>query len=114
MTPAPGAKSLVVIESSADGAAGSGSAPLRLGAMTTGPRSLWFVRHGQSEGNVIRDEAEHRNADHYELGMRDADVPLSDLGRAQAEAFGRWLAEQPAQAYPDAVLVSPYHRAGQT
>jgi probable phosphoglycerate mutase len=82
--------------------------------MTTGPGSLWFVRHGQSEGNVIRDDAEQRRAERYELGMRDADVPLSDLGRNQAEALGRWLAEQPAEAHPDAVLVSPYHRAGQT
>jgi probable phosphoglycerate mutase len=99
-----------VIESSE----GRNGERLVLGALTTGPRSLWFVRHGQSEGNVIRDEAEHRNADHYELGMRDADVPLSDLGRRQAEAFGRWLAEQPPETHPDAVLVSPYHRAGET
>src|SRR3954449_12913396 len=82
--------------------------------MTNGPRSIWFVRHGQSEGNVIRDDAEQRRAERYELGMRDADVPLSDLGRGQAEALGRWLAEQPAEAHPDAVLVSPYHRAGET
>src|SRR3954453_19477515 len=92
----------------------SRSSDLVLGAMTTGPRSMWFVRHGQSEGNVIRDDAEQRRAERYELGMRDADVPLSDLGRGQAEALGRWLAEQPAEAHPDAVLVSPYHRAGQT
>ena len=88
--------------------------PLALGALATGPRSLWFVRHGQSEGNVIRDDAERRHAEHFELGMRDADVPLSDLGRRQASALGRWLAEQPAEVLPDAVLVSPYRRATQT
>src|SRR3954471_14036762 len=82
--------------------------------MTNGPRSIWFVRHGQSEGNVIRDDAEQRSAERYELGMRDADVSLSDLGRRQAEAFGRWLAEQPPEAHPDAVLVSPYQRATET
>jgi 2,3-bisphosphoglycerate-dependent phosphoglycerate mutase len=87
---------------------------LVLGALTTGPRSLWFVRHGQSEGNVIRDDAEQRSAERYELGIRDADVPLSDLGRRQAEAFGGWLAEQPPDVHPDAVLVSPYRRATET
>jgi broad specificity phosphatase PhoE len=87
---------------------------LVLGALTTGPRSLWFVRHGQSEGNVIRDDAEQRSAERYELGTRDADVPLSDLGRRQAEAFGRWLSEQSPEVHPDAVLVSPYRRAAET
>jgi broad specificity phosphatase PhoE len=92
----------------------SGSPRLVLGALATGPRSLWFARHGQSEGNVIRDDAERRHAERYELGMRDADVPLSDLGRRQATALGRWMAEQPADVLPDAVLVSPYLRAAQT
>jgi len=40
------------------------------------------------------------------------DVPLSELGRRQAEAFGRWLAGQPAR--PDVVIASPYVRAAQT
>src|SRR3954471_7505170 len=92
----------------------SRSSDLVLGALTTGPRSVWFVRHGQSEGNVIRDDAERRSAERYELGVRDADVPLSDLGRQQATALGRWLGEQPPHALPDAVLVSPYLRAVQT
>jgi probable phosphoglycerate mutase len=100
-----------VIDSSASP---DGVRPLVLAAASTGPRSLWFVRHGQSEGNVIRDDAEHRRAERYDLGWRDADVPLSDLGRRQAEAFGRWLAEQPDDVKPDAVLVSPYRRAGET
>jgi 2,3-bisphosphoglycerate-dependent phosphoglycerate mutase len=99
-----------VIESSAE----QDSERLVLGALTTGPRSLWFARHGQSEGNVIRDEAEQRHEERYELATRDADVPLSDLGRRQASALGRWMAEQPAHLLPDAVLVSPYLRAEET
>jgi broad specificity phosphatase PhoE len=99
-----------VIESS-DGRIGE---RLVLGALASGPRSLWFVRHGQSEGNVIRDDAERRHAELYELGMRDADVPLSALGRRQASALGRWMAEQPATLLPEAVLVSPYRRAAET
>ncbi len=98
-----------------DGAAGVADAPrITLAAWRDGPDALWLIRHGQSEGNVVRDEAERREAQRYELGSRDADVPLSDLGRQQAQAFGRWLAEQPHEVQPDVVLVSPYLRAAQT
>jgi broad specificity phosphatase PhoE len=97
------------------GGAGVADAPrIVLAARRDGPAALWLIRHGQSEGNVIRDEAEQRHAQEYVLGSRDADVPLSDLGREQAEAFGRWLAEQPRELHPDVVLVSPYLRAAQT
>ena len=87
---------------------------IALAAWRDGPQALWLIRHGQSEGNVIRDEAERRDAQEYVLGTRDADVPLSDLGREQADAFGRWLGEQPPDQQPDVVLVSPYLRAVQT
>ena len=97
------------------GAAGVADAPrIALAAWREGPRALWLIRHGQSEGNVIRDEAERRHAEHYDLTTRDADVPLSDLGSRQAEAFGRWLRDQPGDVQPDVVLVSPYLRAAQT
>src|SRR4051794_3016311 len=46
--------------------------------------------------------------------MRDADVPLSDTGRQQAAALGRWLAERRGGPYPDAVISSPYRRAAET
>jgi 2,3-bisphosphoglycerate-dependent phosphoglycerate mutase len=102
-----------VIQSSV-GPGGNGTGRLALAAWGSGPQSLWLIRHGQSEGNVIRDEAERRDAPDYVLDCRDADVPLSDLGRRQAEAFGRWLADQPAEQQPQAVLVSPYRRAAET
>jgi len=79
-----------------------------------GPRALWFVRHGQSEGNVLRDAAEADELDRVELPTRDADVPLSELGTQQAQAFGRWLAGSPASERPTVVLASPYLRALQT
>jgi len=79
-----------------------------------GPAALWFVRHGQSEGNVIRDRAEAQARERFEFATRDADVPLSDLGRDQAAAFGRWLADQPAERWPTAVITSPYLRTRQT
>jgi broad specificity phosphatase PhoE len=77
------------------------------------PSALWLVRHGQSEGNVIR-AAAARDADVLEIAARDMDVPLSALGRRQASAFGSWLRERPAAERPDVILSSPYDRATQT
>lgn len=78
------------------------------------PAQLIVVRHGQSAGNVARDEAHRTDADRIGLTVRDADVPLSDLGRDQAIALGRWFAERPEEHRPDVLLSSPYLRACQT
>jgi probable phosphoglycerate mutase len=48
------------------------------------------------------------------LTGRDADVELTDLGRAQAEAVGRWLAKLPDEEHPQVVITSPYLRARET
>lgn len=80
----------------------------------SGPRTLWLLRHGQSEGNVARDRAEASGLDAVDLAVRDADVELSDLGRRQAEAFGRWLGGRPDDEQPQVVVSSPYVRAQQT
>src|SRR4051794_20412929 len=79
-----------------------------------GPRSLWFVRHGQSEGNVLREAAEAEGREAVELPTRDSDIPLSELGRRQAAAVGTRLAELPPEQRPTALLVSPYLRTLQT
>ena len=76
------------------------------------PTQLWLVRHGQSEGNVARDRAHLHNAEVLDIAERDMDVPLSQLGRQQAQALGRWLAVQDER--PDVVIVSPYVRAVET
>lgn len=76
------------------------------------PSILWLVRHGQSAGNVARDTAMERGALRIDLDRRDVDVPLSDLGRQQAEALGRWFAA--AEERPEIVMTSPYVRAVQT
>jgi probable phosphoglycerate mutase len=82
--------------------------------MRSGPRAIWLVRHGESEGNVAR-EAAHRDRLHeIGLGTRDADVPLSARGEDQARAFGQWLAAQPEDRRPTVVLASPYVRAVRT
>lgn len=78
------------------------------------PDALWIVRHGQSAGNVARDEAEAIGAAVINLATRDMDVPLSELGERQAIALGQWFGEMPRDERPNALLVSPYVRAQQT
>jgi broad specificity phosphatase PhoE len=76
-----------------------------------GPQVLWLVRHGESMGNVADAHAQRAKAGRLELDVRDPDVPLSDTGRAQAEALGKWLAELPEDQRPTAALSSPFNRA---
>lgn len=78
------------------------------------PSRLWIVRHGQSAGNVARDAADAAGMSRIDIADRDMDVALSDLGRQQAAALGRWLASQPAQERPCTLMSSPYLRAIQT
>jgi broad specificity phosphatase PhoE len=80
----------------------------------TGPQKLWLVRHAESQGNVADQRAQEAGADTLELDIRDPDVELSDLGKRQAEALGKWLADQPRKEQPDTVLCSPYTRAAST
>ncbi len=82
--------------------------------MASWPEALILVRHGESSGNVARDEAESAGSEIIDIGLRDVDVPLSDLGRRQARALGHWLARQPDSERPTTVLSSPYLRAQQT
>jgi len=78
------------------------------------PRTVWIVRHGQSAGNVARDEAEAAGRPLIDIATRDMDTPLSPLGEQQAEALGRWFGEMPADERPTVVLSSPYVRAFET
>ncbi|MEU4688678.1 histidine phosphatase family protein [Actinoplanes sp. NPDC023714] len=71
---------------------------------------LAVVRHGLSTGNVTAQDAETGGAEIIDIPERDADVPLSDTGREQAEAVGRFLREH----RPDLAIVSPYLRTRQT
>jgi 2,3-bisphosphoglycerate-dependent phosphoglycerate mutase len=72
---------------------------------------LAVVRHGQSTGNVAASRAERDGSEVIDIPERDADVPLSDTGREQAHALGKFLREVER---PDVVVVSPYLRARQT
>lgn len=75
---------------------------------------LGVVRHGQSTGNVLAQEAEAGGLAEIAIPERDADVPLSDLGREQAEGVGRWLSRRPPDDRPQVAVVSPYLRTRQT
>ena len=78
------------------------------------PERLWIVRHGESAGNVARDEAHATGAIRIVLSGRDVDIPLSPRGEDQARALGRWFERGAAGARPDILLASPYRRAQQT
>lgn len=79
-----------------------------------GPSSLTLVRHAHSLGNHADAQAREAEAEELDLDFRDADVALSETGCSQADALGRWLAEQDATARPDVVISSPYLRAATT
>ncbi|GAC1315610.1 MAG: histidine phosphatase family protein [Chloroflexota bacterium] len=78
------------------------------------PQVLWIVRHGESAGNVAREQAYVAQQPFIDIDARDPDVVLSEVGEAQAAALGRWFAAMPAHDRPSAVLSSPYVRARQT
>lgn len=75
---------------------------------------LLLVRHGESEANRVAADAERTRALRIPLPARDADVPLSPLGREQASAVGRALAGLGRGDRPTAAWVSPYQRARET
>lgn len=72
---------------------------------------LVVVRHGQSVANVAFAEAEVSGGDAVDVGLRDADIVLSPLGRQQSSALGRaWR----KHVVPEVVCCSPYVRARET
>lgn len=73
----------------------------------TSPRLLYAVRHGQSTINAGVRPATLAEAD-------DMVIELTDLGKRQAVALGRWAAALPPEQLPEIVLCSPYRRAVQT
>jgi broad specificity phosphatase PhoE len=75
---------------------------------------LILVRHGQSLSNVAFPAADARGLLEAEVDGRDAEVPLTETGVAQAAAVGEWLASRPAEELPQVVITSPYLRARET
>lgn len=75
---------------------------------------LILVRHGQSEGNVAAEAAQRDGLERIDVPARDPDVTLSETGREQATAVGRWLAALAEDERPEVVWSSPYRRARET
>jgi broad specificity phosphatase PhoE len=82
-----------------------------VGDRVPGPSEILLVRHGESIGNLADARAHESGAGRLTLDVRDPDVPLSDTGRGQAEALGRWLAALPERERPTVALSSPFTRA---
>lgn len=78
------------------------------------PDMLWVVRHGESAGNVAREEAEANGKHYVDLALREVDVPLSIVGQRQAIALGRWFGNFSEAERPTVILTSPYKRARDT
>lgn len=87
---------------------------MRAHAPQAWPERLWLVRHGQSSGNIARDSAEHGGQVLIDINTRDADTPLSELGREQSLALGHWFTTLPQEQQPQVILASPYVRALET
>ena len=78
------------------------------------PSRLVLVRHGESAGNVARNAAESAGLALIDVAQRDMDVALSERGREQAAAVGRWMRELGAGTRPAHSISSPYVRAQDT
>ena len=61
----------------------------------TSATELWLVRHGESVGNVAASTAQADSADVIEVGLRDADVPLTATG--QVSGVGTRAVPQPGR-----------------
>lgn len=77
-------------------------------------RELVLARHGQPEGNVAAEAAHRDELPEIDVPAQDPDVVLSETGRRQATALGRWIAELPEDERPGVVWSSPYRRARET
>jgi 2,3-bisphosphoglycerate-dependent phosphoglycerate mutase len=84
--------------------------PIIIPTPPVGPTAVSAVRHGQSTANAAFAQANATGALTVPIAERDADLPLTDLGRAQAADLGRRLAGQP----PQLVYCSPYLRTRDT
>ncbi|TDR41630.1 broad specificity phosphatase PhoE [Tahibacter aquaticus] len=76
--------------------------------------TVFACRHGQSRGNTARAEAEASGLLDVASNCGDADLPLTALGREQAEWLGRKIASLPTAQQPTRILCSPHRRTLET
>jgi len=81
------------------------------------PKNLFLVRHGQSEGNLVRKQFEESGNESFFsdefLELHESQYSLTDLGVQQAMRAGQWLLENNLTSF-DRMLVSNNVRAMQT
>ena len=80
------------------------------------PNDLVFVRHGESETNVVNSAAKAGDdslRDEEFRARHDSDMRLSPLGEQQAQAAGLWIAENIGIDF-DRYYVSPHRRTKET
>ncbi|HLJ30672.1 MAG TPA: histidine phosphatase family protein [Candidatus Angelobacter sp.] len=75
------------------------------------PSLLVIVRHGQSERNVAKEQANASGATVLGANLRDVDTPLTPLGVQQAITTGQFLRDK---SNFDVIFSSPYMRTLQT
>ncbi len=84
----------------------------------TMPLDLVLVRHGESEGNVAQKASKRGDHSHFTPEFRkrhNSTWRLSEKGREQASAAGKWIHENMASLLPfDRYYVSEYARAVET
>src|SRR5271168_3400948 len=69
------------------------------------PNTLYVVRHGQSERNVMKDDAKLKGtAPTWCDGVRDQDTPLTPYGVLQALSVGVALREK----HPEVFINTPF------
>jgi len=81
------------------------------------PKNLFLVRHGQSEGNLVRKQFEESGNESFFsdefLGLHESQYALTPLGVEQAKKAGEWLLANGLVTF-DRMLVSNNVRAMQT
>lgn len=81
------------------------------------PKNLFLVRHGQSEGNLVRKQFEESGNESFFsdefLGLHESQYSLTELGVNQAKKAGEWFRENNFSVF-DRMLVSNNVRAMQT
>ena len=79
------------------------------------PRNLFFVRHGQSEANVMQKASKAGDQSLYTeetMTVPDRSWRLTELGVQQAKVAGAWIAQQDVTF--DRAVVSTFTRARET
>jgi broad specificity phosphatase PhoE len=81
------------------------------------PENLFLVRHGQSEGNLVRKQFEESGDESFFtkefLDLHESQYSLTDLGVNQAKKAGKWFTDNRLLTF-DRMLVSNNVRAMET